>query len=80
MPCTVNREPFLTMQNRFYTPDWVKRHYLGFGNFESVSSEKIERIRRGIAKFNVANPVASIIIPAYNEEENLLGTISSFRN
>lgn len=66
------------MINRFYTPDWVKRHYFDFRDYDMVGTTKIETIRKGMMKFNVKDPVASIVIPAYNEEENLLSTLSSF--
>lgn len=66
------------MINRFYTPDWVKRHYFDFRDYDKVEAAKIGKIRKGMAKFDVKDPVASIVIPAYNEEENLLSTLSSF--
>ena len=66
------------MMNRFSTPDWVKRHYFDFRNYDKVTKDKIEKIKEGLAKFKVDKPVASIVIPAYNEEENLLSTLSSF--
>lgn len=66
------------MMNRFSTPGWVKRHYFDFRDYDKVSSTQIEKIKKGLAKFKVTNPVASIVIPAYNEEENLLSTLSSF--
>ncbi|MEM1122683.1 MAG: glycosyltransferase [Bacteroidota bacterium] len=66
------------MKNRFTTPAWVKRHYFDFRNYEQVPAAKIDQIRRGIAKFNEGNPVVSIVVPAYNEAENILSTISSF--
>lgn len=68
----------INMVSRFKTPDWVKRHYFDFKQFDEVSDEQLAKIRKGIAKFNVVNPVVSIVVPAYNEEENLLGTLSSF--
>ncbi|MEM6318479.1 MAG: glycosyltransferase [Bacteroidota bacterium] len=66
------------MMNRFSTPEWVKRHFFAFRAYDSVSEAQIDKIRQGIARFNVVNPVASIVVPAYNEEENLLSTLSSF--
>jgi len=66
------------MINRFTTPFWVKRHYFNFRKYDQVSDAQIEKIRAGISKFNVEHPVASIVVPCYNEEENLLSTLSSF--
>ena len=66
------------MVNRFITPDWVQKHYFNFRNYDDVKENHIEAIRKGMQKFRVKNPKVSIVIPAYNEEENLLSTLSSF--
>jgi glycosyltransferase involved in cell wall biosynthesis len=66
------------MEFRFSTPKWVKHHYFGFRDYGKATEREIKKIRAGLARFKVANPVASIVIPAYNEEENLLSTLSSF--
>ena len=66
------------MMKRFHTPNWVKRHYFDFRDYSTVSAWKIAQIKKGLAKFRVDKPVATIVIPAYNEEANLLSTLSSF--
>ncbi len=66
------------MINRFTTPAWVKRHFFDFRNYEEVSDAKVKVIKQNLFKFKVKNPVASIVVPAYNEEANLLSTLSSF--
>ena len=66
------------MINRFTTPKWVKRHYFDFRNYDEVPASKVEAIQRKMSKFQVKDPIVSIVIPAYNEEENLLSTLSSF--
>lgn len=66
------------MINRFTTPEWVKRHYFDFRNYDEVPTSKIKVIERNMSKFQVEDPIVSIVIPAYNEEENLLSTLSSF--
>jgi len=66
------------MENRFHTPNWVKRHYFNFRNYEKVPESAIQKIKKGLEKFIITEPVVSIVIPAYNEEENLLSTLSSF--
>lgn len=66
------------MIKRFTTPTWVKRHYFEYRNYDKVDMTQLENIRRRLSKFDVADPVVSIVIPAYNEEENLLSTLSSF--
>ena len=65
------------MNNRFVTPNWVKRHF-GIGKLDALPATRLKAIQKGIAKFKVAKPLASIVVPAYNEEENILGTIASF--
>ena len=66
------------MIKRFTTPKWVKRHYFDYRHYDKVSTAELDVIQQKLSKFKVANPVASIVIPAYNEEENLLSTLSSF--
>ena len=66
------------MLNRFTTPTWVKRHFFEFRHYDKVPTVKTDIIKRNLEKFRVEDPVASIVIPAYNEEENLLSTLSSF--
>ncbi|MFK7983881.1 MAG: glycosyltransferase family 2 protein [Saprospiraceae bacterium] len=66
------------MINRFTTPEWVKRHYFDFRNYDEVPTSKVEIIKRNMSKFQVEDAIVSIVIPAYNEEENLLSTLSSF--
>ena len=62
------------MKNRFVTPAWVKRHYF---DIEGFPQEKVEEIRNNLTRFEVDNPVVSIVIPAYNEEKEILKTLSS---
>ena len=42
-----------------------------------VLQKNIDRIRDNITKFNAALPDATIIIPAFNEQDNILKTLSS---
>jgi glycosyltransferase involved in cell wall biosynthesis len=64
------------MMKRFAIPSWVQRHQIRY----EADSDAIRRIAKGLARFhpkNVENPDASIVIPAYNEELNLLSMLSS---
>lgn len=61
------------MKSRFVTPLWVKKHY----EIEGYPQETIEEIREGLRQFDVHDPLVSIVIPAYNEEKEILKTLSS---
>jgi glycosyltransferase involved in cell wall biosynthesis len=65
------------MLNKFKTPAWVISHNFSYKDFDSVDPSIVDRIRSGMAKFNQEEPEVSIVIPAYNEEKNILHTLSS---
>jgi glycosyltransferase involved in cell wall biosynthesis len=65
------------MLSKFSTPDWVAFHNFPYENYGSVDKKTMERIRTGLSQFNIKDPEVSIIIPAYNEEKNILHTLSS---
>jgi glycosyltransferase involved in cell wall biosynthesis len=64
--------------SRFNIPVWVKQHHLEYKSLDEVPDSVWDRIRKGLQKYNTSTPEVSIVIPAYNEEKNLLGTLSSF--
>jgi len=64
--------------NRFTIPLWVESLEEFEEDFRSISSDKIDAIKEGLKKFQHPNPVVSILIPAWNEEKNLLRTLASF--
>jgi glycosyltransferase involved in cell wall biosynthesis len=61
---------------RFILPQWIKKH-----NFEydpaRLPAEKVEDIKRKLARFRINDPEISVVIPAYNEEKDLLRTLST---
>ncbi|MCC9138824.1 glycosyltransferase family 2 protein [Pontibacter silvestris] len=64
--------------NRFTLPEWVQQHLFQVHNLDSVPGDVLEQIKSRLTKFNVEeDPEVSIVIPAYNEEKNLLQTLSS---
>jgi glycosyltransferase involved in cell wall biosynthesis len=65
------------MLSKFSTPDWVVFHNFPYENYDSADKKTMERIRTGLSQFLVEDPEVSIIIPAYNEEKNILHTLSS---
>ena len=57
-------------------PDWLSKHSFVYYP-ESVSSGQLKELRSRLAQYTVDKPEISIVIPAYNEEANLLHTLSS---
>lgn len=62
---------------RFTLPEWVQEHAIHYNDINAIPRERIEKIKSGLKKFHVKNPEVSIVIPAYNEEKNILKTLSS---
>lgn len=60
----------------FIVPEWVRRHNFSYDPADPGDA-RVERIRNGLAKFQVKDPEISIVIPAYNEEQDILNTLSS---
>lgn len=61
----------------FNTPHWITKHNLEAKMPEDLSKDRLSHIRKGLERYQVKNPRASIVIPAYNEERFLLKTLSS---
>lgn len=59
----------------FVLPDWVKRHDIL--TFDSAPKELLQQIKNGLSQFHTDEPEISIVIPAYNEEKEILKTLSS---
>lgn len=58
-------------------PSWLSQHAFQYQNYKDVPAEQLEAIRKGLAKLKHPEPVVSIVIPAWNEEENIVNTLSS---
>lgn len=58
-------------------PDWVKPHLFEGKMFKELTVSEIEQLRENLRKFTSGHPTVSIVIPAYNEENNLFRTLSS---
>lgn len=65
------------MGRKLRVPKWVKKHDVSYPSFSSVPDSKLEEIRNGLKRFDTPNPEISIVIPAYNEEQDILKTLSS---
>ncbi|RAJ93982.1 glycosyl transferase family 2 [Larkinella arboricola] len=57
-------------------PNWLSKHLFVYRP-DTIAAEQLHDLRKRLAKFNVDKPEISIVIPAYNEEANLLHTLSS---
>ena len=61
----------------FDIPDWVKKHLFKDKKFDDLTAEEIGSLRNALARFCPADPVVSVVIPAWNEENNIYRTLSS---
>lgn len=63
--------------NIFKTPQWVSKFQYNYQSFEEIPQEIFDKINSNIDSIDTSNPVVSIVIPAFNEELNLLGCVGS---
>ncbi|MEO0331285.1 MAG: hypothetical protein AAF223_06325, partial [Bacteroidota bacterium] len=68
------------MFRRFRTPDWLSQHTFTYEHWQEVPENELLRIKEGLKKFQVDNPLVTICVPVWNEEENLLRTLSGLRS
>ena len=61
----------------FSLPYWLKPHLFTNKNFSDLSSAEISDLQRRIAGFQDEEPEVSVVIPAWNEENNIYRAISS---
>jgi len=66
------------MTTRFMVAQWAAAHNFNYDNWRLVPTEKMNQIREGLSRFNTDSPIVSVVIPVWNEEKNLLRTLSSF--
>lgn len=57
-------------------PDWLSKHSFAYRP-DNVAAGQLHDLRTRLAQFRMDKPEISIVIPAYNEEANLLHTLSS---
>lgn len=60
-----------------FTPAWVKRHFASYESVDQIPESTFERIRSNFKNQETDNPVVSVIVIAYNEEQNILKSLSS---
>lgn len=61
----------------FKLPKWIEQHlYVGKG-YSDLTSSELEVLKAKIQKFSHDDPDISIVIPAWNEENNIFRAVSS---
>ena len=61
----------------FSSPKWLNELTERYSNHRILTIDECEEIRNLLKKFDVKEPLVSIVIPAWNEEENILKTVIS---
>jgi len=63
---------------RFSLPDWLKKHQYTYKTLDEVPEELFASLRAKLERFTCEVPEVSVLMPVWNEEENLLRTLSTF--
>jgi glycosyltransferase involved in cell wall biosynthesis len=58
-------------------PKWVQQHLFPKASFNELSPDDLEIIKEKLTGFKHANPDVSVVIPAWNEANNIYRTLSS---
>ncbi|MCF2488803.1 glycosyltransferase family 2 protein [Dyadobacter sp. CY347] len=61
----------------FGLPKWIFPHLFTNKRFQDLTGEEVERLRTAISRFKEESPDVSVVIPAWNEENNIYRTLSS---
>ena len=61
----------------FSLPTWVKQILSKPLRISEYSPEEVEELKKKLSIFSNENPVVSVVIPAWNEEEGILHTLIS---
>jgi glycosyltransferase involved in cell wall biosynthesis len=61
----------------FALPSWMKSHRYTNKKFTDLTPDEINDLKMRIAKFQDQSPEVSVIIPAWNEENNIYRALSS---
>ena len=64
----------------FSLPTWVKTILKKPLNIKQFSAFEITDLKHKLARFSPENPLVSVVIPAWNEEEGILHTLISLAN
>ncbi|MBO9614741.1 MAG: glycosyltransferase family 2 protein [Dyadobacter sp.] len=58
-------------------PKWISPHLFTNKRFDDLTESEILALRERISRFKDENPEVSVVIPAWNEENNIYRTLSS---
>lgn len=58
-------------------PGWLSQHRFTDRNFGDLSESELNRISEKLSRFRDEHPDVSVVIPAWNEENNIYRTLSS---
>lgn len=61
----------------FGLPSWIEPHLFARKKFKDLTENDLNGLRNRIQNFSDKTPEVSVIIPAWNEENNIYRTISS---
>jgi glycosyltransferase involved in cell wall biosynthesis len=61
----------------FMLPGWLKKIMKTYSANSTISETDISVLKERLRFFNAGDPVVSIVVPAWNEEENIIKTIAS---
>ncbi|WP_025761795.1 glycosyltransferase family 2 protein [Dyadobacter tibetensis] len=62
----------------FYSmPGWTKAHLFSHLRFQDISPDRIEKLKSQLKKFSPENPEVSVVVPMWNEADNIFRTLSA---
>lgn len=61
----------------FWLPKWLNSILVNYSDYNKISRKDLEELRSLLIKFDSNDPLVSIVIPAWNEEEHITRTIAS---
>lgn len=61
----------------FKLPKWIQQHFYTGKGFSDLTDLEIEDLKARIKKFSHEDPDVSVVIPAWNEENNIFRAVSS---
>jgi len=64
----------------FGLPAWINPHLFKNKKFQDLTISEIDNLKQAISKFKADDPEVSVVIPAWNEENNIYRTLSSLSN
>ena len=63
--------------NSLKVPNWISESNFSYPSFEAIPQSVFDDINRNLARIIHPDPLVSIVIPAWNEEVNVLKSIST---